>query len=503
MSGKSMNSSKLFDETKKINNIFIGVLCVQVIMSIGIGLVTDTLMLGFLSSIFIIALPIFMSFQYSSSLATKLSMAIAIQLMASLHIQQTMGMTEMHFQVFVLLAFLSFYRDWKVIVAATGVIAVHHVLGFVSQHSGGGIVVFESAQPAFMILLIHASFAVVECAVLSIMAHKSAKEYKIAIQVNHSIEKIMATDGMIDLRPDNLPSDPDLKSVGNMLIAVRNLAEQTNEVGEGLLKIADKVKHSSMHLDSTVNEQNTQVASITEFMSRITNSINEVSGLSQSANAVADGAKDSTKQTRTAIEGSKTNITDLKHRLESTSNAISDLSAKCENISSVMQSIKSVAEQTNLLALNAAIESARAGEHGRGFAVVADEVRNLAIKSKESAEEIEKITSLLTESANNSVVNMNTCVEMVDLAVESSQSATDNMSVVFTSIEQVTANVINMAKSATDQASVTMSITDSTNNLNNLFSSEKDQVEDLHRDVLELNKLADALDAQLKMFKLA
>ncbi len=498
-----MVGTKLFDETKKLNNIFLGVLCVQFIMSVGIGLITNTLMLGLVSSVLIIALPIFMSFQYPTSHATKLSMAIATQLMASVHIQQTMGMTEMHFQIFVLLAFLSFYRDWKVIIAATGVIAVHHVLGFVSQNSGGSIIVFEDGQPAFLILLIHASFAVVECVVLSIMAHKSAKEYKVAVQVNHSIEKIMLNNGVIDLRPDNLPNDPDLKSVGDMLVAVRNLAKQTNEVGEGLLKISDKVKHSSLHLDSTVNEQNTQVESITEFMSRITHSINEVSGLSESANTVADDAKNSTEQTRNAIEGSKTNITDLKQRLSNTSNAISDLSSKCENISTVMQSIKSVAEQTNLLALNAAIESARAGEHGRGFAVVADEVRNLAIKSKESAEEIEKITTLLTDSANNSVVNMNTCVEMVDLAVESSQSATENMSSVFTSIEHVTTNVTNMARSATDQASVTMSITESTNNLNNLFSSEKEQVDHLQRDVLELNKLADALATQLKMFKLA
>ena len=83
-----------------------------------------------------------------------------------------------------------------------------------------------------------------------------------------------------------------------------------------------------------------------------------------------------------------------------------------------MQSIKSVAEQTNLLALNAAIESARAGEHGRGFAVVADEVRNLAIKSKESAEEIEQITVGLITSANASVAQMNDCVTMVDEAVQ-------------------------------------------------------------------------------------
>lgn len=481
--------------------VFVWVLLAQFVLSVIIGFLSDTLIMGVTISLVIISLPCYFIFSKPDLSASKHIVAIATQLMASLHLQQTMGMTEMHFQVFVMLAFLSFFRDWKVIVTGTLVVAGHHVAGFASQHMGGALVVFEAAEPALLILVIHASFAVLECVVLSLMANKAQKEHAVAYQMNTAISKIMARSGTIDLSDEHFPTEPALKEFRHLLISVKSLAQRSNNVGQGLLAIVEKVKVSCVALDGSVEQQNMQVTSISESMKNITQSIGEVAQLSQNANTIADDAKNSTQDTRVSIDSSQTNIARLKSTLETTAGAIGDLSGKCENISMVMQSIKSVAEQTNLLALNAAIESARAGEHGRGFAVVADEVRNLAIKSKESAEEIELITSELTDSANNSVGNMNECVSMVELAVESSESATQNMGQVFTSIEQVNNNVTHVAKSATEQAEASKLISSSTDHLYNLFKNEHEQVEALTNDVFELNKLADELSAQLQHFR--
>lgn len=504
----------MIDAAKRLSNrsksplantqkLFCLVMIGQLLLTVLIGLFTGNVVIGLFASLIIAAVPIFFCLQQPDKALTRHLVAIGVQLQAALHIQMTMGMTEMHFAVFVMLAFLSFYRDWKVIVTGTLVIAVHHVLGFASQLMGGSIVVFEDAQPAFALLVIHAAFAVAECIVLVFMAHQAKKEHSIALDTNIAIEKITQQQGTLDLRDENIPQNPNLKDLASMLYAFKNLAIQTQEVGAQVVKVSDKVKMSSNSLTDTVVDQNGQVTSISDSINSITSSIKEVADLSHNANDIADAAKDSTNETTTAINSSQSNIADLKSTLETTSKAISDLSQKCENISTVMQSIKSVAEQTNLLALNAAIESARAGEHGRGFAVVADEVRNLAIKSKESAEEIEKITSLLTESANHSVENMDQCVEVVDRAVSSSEHATANMSSVLQSIEQVNHNVTNVATSAAQQASVSEKISKNAVHLHDSFDLEHRQVESLQDDVTQLNNLADQLNLQLQQFRLA
>ena len=62
-------------------------------------------------------------------MATRCAVALAVMLFAALNIHQGDGLTELHFGIFVYLAFLLGYRDWRPIVLAALVIALHH-LGF-------------------------------------------------------------------------------------------------------------------------------------------------------------------------------------------------------------------------------------------------------------------------------------------------------------------------------------------------------------------------------------
>ncbi|MBP5248760.1 MAG: transcriptional regulator, partial [Lachnospiraceae bacterium] len=84
-----------------------------------------------------------------------------------------------------------------------------------------------------------------------------------------------------------------------------------------------------------------------------------------------------------AILKDMTNVSDFCGRLNE---SIGHITASLTELKANNEKVVDIADQTNLLALNASIEAARAGEAGRGFAVVANEINNLAVNSKETAE---------------------------------------------------------------------------------------------------------------------
>ena len=103
------------------------------------------------------------------ALVTRCAIAAALMIFTALHIHQVHGMIEMHFGVFVLLAFLLFYRDWVPLVVAVTVVAVHHFAFDFMQRRGAPVWVF-AAHTGFGIVLVHAAYAVFETALLVFMA---------------------------------------------------------------------------------------------------------------------------------------------------------------------------------------------------------------------------------------------------------------------------------------------------------------------------------------------
>lgn len=100
---------------------------------------------------------------------SRCTVALAWMVQAATLIHQTGGLLETHFTVIVLIALLLYYRDWLPLVVAAAAIAVHHVLFFWLQQRGLPYPVF-SAGSGIGILALHASYVVVETALLSVMA---------------------------------------------------------------------------------------------------------------------------------------------------------------------------------------------------------------------------------------------------------------------------------------------------------------------------------------------
>ncbi|MCA1767985.1 MAG: methyl-accepting chemotaxis protein, partial [Idiomarina sp.] len=110
------------------NRVFTGVLFVQLLVTFVIAFLTNDWLVPVLLSVFIVSLPLLLIRVSGQSRLTRHVIAAAIQLITAVHIDQTMGLVEMHFEIFVVMAFLIYYRDWTIVLTSVAVVAVHHVL---------------------------------------------------------------------------------------------------------------------------------------------------------------------------------------------------------------------------------------------------------------------------------------------------------------------------------------------------------------------------------------
>jgi len=74
------------------------------------------------------ALPVFLALRRPGESITRHAVAVGQMLMSALLIHLTGGRIETHFHVFGSLAILAFYRDWRVLISASAVVYVDHLL---------------------------------------------------------------------------------------------------------------------------------------------------------------------------------------------------------------------------------------------------------------------------------------------------------------------------------------------------------------------------------------
>ena len=112
------------------------------------------------------------------TLLSRNTVALVLMALVAIMIQQSGGLVEMHFGVFVVLALLLYYRDWRPVVVSAAAIALHHVAFFWMQTSGMPVRAF-AAGSGVGILLLHALYVVVEAGFVCVMARAMRRQVDI------------------------------------------------------------------------------------------------------------------------------------------------------------------------------------------------------------------------------------------------------------------------------------------------------------------------------------
>lgn len=485
----------------KANKIFAGVLLVQFLIGLFIAAINGSWSEAFLVGIPVVVFPLLLLWKLPDESLTHHVVAIAVQLMVALHVQQTYGLTELHFEIFVLLAFLSFYRDWKVILTSVLVVAIHHILFFaLQQGESSSLYVFEEGHVSFSILVIHALFALVEAGVLMYVAYTSRAEAMAALTLSDSVEKILKDESEVDLTIALKEDENNLEDFNRLISSFRQIIEQSKRVSADVLQLSSHVDSISQSVNQSSQSSSQQVDLIATATEQMTVTNTDVAHRAGEASQHAQEAHSQTNNAKNIILETHHEIDVLRQDISNTAHTIDELANRCNHIEEVMTAIKAISDQTNLLALNAAIESARAGEHGRGFAVVADEVRTLAIKTRENADEISQVTSSLIEDARVSVNQMHSCIEKVGDAVGSSVQACDVMDVIVEGISSMSDNITSVAAATEQQSSVSDSIAESTQQLHKDTFQQRQDIEATQRDMGDLKQKVELLNQALAKF---
>ncbi|WP_371135498.1 methyl-accepting chemotaxis protein [Pseudomonas sp. PD9R] len=216
---------------------------------------------------------------------------------------------------------------------------------------------------------------------------------------------------------------------------------------------------------------------------------------SSDARSLAEDGQQVVDKTISAMQQLSAKISDSCGNIET-------LNSNTVNIGQILEVITSISQQTNLLALNAAIEAARAGEAGRGFAVVADEVRNLAHRTQDSAQQVQKMIEELQVGAREAVSIMTDSQRQSENSVGIANQAGERLGSVTQRIGEIDGMNQSVATATEEQTAVVESINVDITEINTLNQEGVENLQSTLRACADLEQQAARLKQLVGSFRI-
>jgi len=310
------------------------------------------------------------------SLASSLVMAVSSMAMVALHIQLGRGALEYHFGVFVTLALLMIYRDWRPVVLGAVTIAVHHVA--FDRMQAAGVAVYCTTAPDFAKVLLHAVYVVLQTGLEVYIVGLLRSEAGQGKELRSLVEHIRPSEDRLNLDVSSVAVTTEgAKQLKQALLGIHHAMEEVGQCVSGIQTASAEIASGNQDLSSRTEQTASNLQQTASSMEQLTGTVKQSAESASQANQLASSAAAVAERGGSVVS-----------QVVSTMN---EINASSKKIADIIGVIDGIAFQTNILALNAAVEAARAGEQGRGFAVVAGEVRSLAQRSAEAAKEIKSL----------------------------------------------------------------------------------------------------------------
>ncbi|WP_394139365.1 methyl-accepting chemotaxis protein [Vibrio chagasii] len=334
--------------------------------------------------------------------------------------------------------------------------------------------------------------------------------YHIAHSVREPLTRILKTlEGLtegdmtqrIDIRYNNEFSRVS-GHINTLADNLHNILVKLNDASDDLTKTASVNQKTSSETQAQLNSQREQTATVATAMTEMSHSVQEVANSAQSSLTMVQQVETASESGRQIMNTNISTINQLETRLTESVSAVGELQQMSSQIGSILDVIRGIAEQTNLLALNAAIEAARAGEQGRGFAVVADEVRVLAQKTTQSTAEIETMISNLQSSSKTASNVIESCMSDMDMSVQQASNANSAMEEIQALILEISHMSTHISQAAAEQSETSGDIARNIEDINHIADASYQAMSSIAEASQNLTILANQQGDLVHQFKL-
>lgn len=270
----------------------------------------------------------------------------------------------------------------------------------------------------------------------------------------------------------------------NVVAEVDGSVVKSNDSASDLSAMTEELSATMQDVGLSVNTINDNADDILKDVEIIATKSDNINQFSKEMKANAEKIESDARYNMVQTGEKVGNILDVLNK------AIED-SKSVDQVNNLTNDILNISSQTNLLALNASIEAARAGEAGKGFAVVAYEIRQLADSSRETANKIQSINSVVVAAVNNLSDNANNLVSylqqtilpefqtFVDGGVKYKENASYIENAMDEFVEKTDVLKKNMDEIAHSINTITTVVDDGAAGVNNAAISTQDLVEDI------------------------